>query len=86
MAGRTSLGAPTSLAGEPTAVVGLQGLADAGVAGVAGTAGEADSLGAGVLAEADSEGAGDEACSSLTPVVEHAESKRPEINSAATAA
>ena len=42
--------------------------------------------GAGVLAEADSEGAGDEACSSLTPVVEHAESKRPEINSAAMAA
>lgn len=83
MAGRTSLGAPTSLAGEPTAVVGLQGLADAGVAGAAGVA---DSLGAGVLAEADSEGAGDEACSSLTPVVEHAESKRPEINSAATAA
>ena len=40
----------------------------------------------GVLAEADSEGAGDEACSSLTPVVEHAESKRPEINSAAMAA
>jgi hypothetical protein len=39
-----------------------------------------------VLAEADSEGAGDEACSSLTPVVEHAESKRPEINSAAMAA
>jgi hypothetical protein len=83
LAGKTSFGAPTSLAVEPTAVVGLQGLSDAGVAGAAGVA---DSLGAGVLAEADSEGAGDEACSSLTPVVEHAESKRPEINSAAMAA
>lgn len=68
------------MAGEPTAVLGLHGPPDAGAAGVA------DSLGAGVLAEADSEGAGDEACSSLTPVVEHAESKRPEINSAAMAA
>ena len=77
------MGAPTFFGCEPTAVVGLQGLDDAGAAGAAGVA---DSLGAGVLAEADSEGAGDEACSSLTPVVEHAESKRPEINSAAMAA
>ena len=77
------MGAPTSFGCEPTAVVGLQGLDDAGAAGAAGVA---DSLGAGVLAEADSEGAGDEACSSLTPVVEHAASKRPERNSAATAA